>query len=110
MFWSRVGGVRHSQTSPEQCPVSISTWGWGIVFWLMLKTVFDHAIYGAGKLHNAIHHKLQLFGFSVMWEGLEGGLFVLNINVVYRDLLRFLLSFLPDPESDFSLPKPQRMT
>lgn len=76
----------------------------------MLKIVFDHAIYASGKLHNAIHHKVQLFGFSVTWQGLQGGLFVLNINVVYRDLFRFLLSFLPDPESDLSLPKPQRTT
>lgn len=75
----------------------------------MLKVVFDHATYGAGKLHSAIHHKLQLFGFSVIWEGVQGGLFVLNINVVYRGLLRYTLSFLPDPESDLSLPKPQRM-
>lgn len=80
------------------------------MFWLMLKMVFDHAVYAAGKSHNAIHHKLQLFGFSVIWEGLQGGLFVLNINVVYRDLLRFSLSFLPGPESDLSLPKPQRTT
>lgn len=76
----------------------------------MLKMAFGHAIYGAGKLHNAIHHKLQLFGFSVIWERLQGSLFVLNINVVYRDLLRFLLSFLSDPGSDLSFPKPKRTT
>lgn len=75
------------------------------MFWLMLKMVFDRAVYAAGKLHNAIHHKLWLFGFSVVWEGLQGGLFVLKMNVVYRDLLRFSLSFLPDPESDLSLPQ-----
>lgn len=76
----------------------------------MLKTVFGHAVYAAGKLHNAIHHKLQLLGFSVIEERLQGGLFVLNINVVYRDLLRFLLSFLSDPESDLSVPKPHGTT
>lgn len=76
----------------------------------MLKIVFDCAIYAAGKFHSVVHHKLQLFGFSVIWERLQVGLFILNMNVVYRDLLRFLLSFLPGPESDLSLPKPQRTT
>lgn len=70
--------------------------------------MFNHAVHASGKLQIAIRDKLELFDFSVMWEGLQGGLFVLNINVVYSDLFRLLLLFLPDPESDLSLPKPQK--
>lgn len=72
------------------------------------EVVFNHAVHASGKLQIAIHDKLELFGFSVMWEGLQGGLFVLNINVVYSDLFRLLLLFLPDPESALSLLKSQK--
>lgn len=54
-----------------------------------------------------IHQNLLLFGFSVLWEGLESGLFVLNINVLYSDLFRLLLLFLTDPQSEIFLPRPQ---